>query len=200
MKISGTVITDYLILEASNKLRNLFALTNRELISRAYPRIVTRKDPSLDNYFAELLMRSAYVPSAGSPDFEEIVVRGSDEDLPTKLNPQIKGAVLIGIGGKSHNKDFIAAYDEHSDAGTRSVDSASQVVCVPPLASGKVGGVSGFVHAIANLAGIIAPAATGYLVQWTGTFVSAFALAGGFAVVGALLVALLVKPLGNRLC
>lgn len=128
MKITGTLITDYLIIESSNKLRSLFGLTNGELISRPYPKIVTRKDPSLDNYFAELLLRSSYKETTHSPEFEEIVVRGSDEELPTKLNPQIKGAVLIGIGGKSSNKDFIAAFDEHSEEGTRTVDSASQVV------------------------------------------------------------------------
>src|SRR5438132_965756 len=127
MTMAGTVITDYLIIESSNKLRNLFGLKNGELISRSYPKIVTRKDPSLDNYFAELLLRSSYKETSHSPEFEEIVVRGSDEDLPTKLNPQIKEAVLIGIGGKSNNKDFIAAYDEHSEAGTRTADSASQV-------------------------------------------------------------------------
>ncbi|MGZ5436985.1 MAG: hypothetical protein ACXWID_08350 [Pyrinomonadaceae bacterium] len=128
MKISGTVITDYLIIESSNKLRDLFELTTAELVSRPYPRIVTRKDPSLDNYFAELLLRASYIETSFCPEFEEIVVRGSDEELPTKLNPQIKGAVLIGIGGKSNNRDIIAAYDEHSDDGTRTVDSASQVV------------------------------------------------------------------------
>ena len=57
----------------------------------------------------------------------------------------------------------------------------------------RVGGVSGFVHLIANLAGIVAPAVTGYLVQWTGTFTSAFALTGGIAVLGAVAVAFLVK-------
>jgi ACS family hexuronate transporter-like MFS transporter len=61
--------------------------------------------------------------------------------------------------------------------------------------SGKVGGVSGFVHFLANLAGIIAPAATGYLVQQSGTFASAFILAGAFAVLGALFVGVFVRPL-----
>jgi MFS transporter, ACS family, hexuronate transporter len=62
---------------------------------------------------------------------------------------------------------------------------------------GKVGGVSGFVHFLANIAGIIAPAATGFLVQSTGTFVSAFVLAGSFAVLGALLVGAFVRPISS---
>ena len=59
---------------------------------------------------------------------------------------------------------------------------------------GRVGGVSGFVHMIANCAGIVAPAATGYLVQWSGSFTSAFVLTGGIAVAGALGVAVFVRP------
>ncbi|MEJ1975043.1 MAG: MFS transporter [Acetobacteraceae bacterium] len=57
----------------------------------------------------------------------------------------------------------------------------------------RVGGVSGFVHMIANCAGIVAPAVTGYLVQWSGDFTSAFILTGGIAVAGAVSVAVFVR-------
>jgi MFS transporter, ACS family, hexuronate transporter len=57
----------------------------------------------------------------------------------------------------------------------------------------RVGGVGGFVHMIANCAGIAAPAMTGYLVQWSGSFSSAFILAGAIAVAGALAVAIFVR-------
>jgi MFS family permease len=57
---------------------------------------------------------------------------------------------------------------------------------------GRVGGVGGFVHLIANLAGIIAPSVTGFLVQATGSFTSAFVLTGAMAVIGAILVAVFV--------
>ena len=66
----------------------------------------------------------------------------------------------------------------------------------------RVGGVSGFVHMIANCAGIVAPAVTGYLVQWTGSFTSAFILTGAIAVAGAAAVAVFVRvpaPLGSAL-
>jgi MFS transporter, ACS family, hexuronate transporter len=59
--------------------------------------------------------------------------------------------------------------------------------------SGRVGGVAGFVHLIANTAGIVAPLVTGIIVEKTGSFVSAFILAGIIATGGALLVALLVR-------
>ena len=58
---------------------------------------------------------------------------------------------------------------------------------------GRVGGVSGFVHMIANCAGIVAPAVTGYIVQWSGGFTGAFVLTGAIAVLGALCVAVFVK-------
>lgn len=58
----------------------------------------------------------------------------------------------------------------------------------------RIGGVSGFVHLIANCAGIVAPAITGFLVQSTGGFGGAFALAGAFALFGALGVAVFVRP------
>jgi ACS family hexuronate transporter-like MFS transporter len=57
----------------------------------------------------------------------------------------------------------------------------------------RVGGVSGFVHLIANLAGIVAPAATGYMVQASGSFTSAFVLTGAIAVLGAMSVAVFVR-------
>lgn len=57
----------------------------------------------------------------------------------------------------------------------------------------RVGGVGGFVHFIANCAGIISPALTGFLVQATGAFTSAFVLAGAFALCGAGAVAFFVR-------
>jgi hypothetical protein len=49
------------------------------------------------------------------------------------------------------------------------------------------------VHLIANLAGIVAPAATGFLVQWSGNFKSAFLLTGLIAALGAISVAIFVR-------
>jgi MFS transporter, ACS family, hexuronate transporter len=62
-----------------------------------------------------------------------------------------------------------------------------------------MGATSGFVHLIANCAGIIGPAVTGFIVQATGVFTSAFLLAGGVALLGALLVTIFVKPIAEPL-
>lgn len=61
---------------------------------------------------------------------------------------------------------------------------------VPPQ---RVGGTSGFIHGIANISGIMGPAITGWIVQTTGHYTTAFLLAGGLAIIGALAVALFVN-------
>jgi MFS transporter, ACS family, hexuronate transporter len=57
----------------------------------------------------------------------------------------------------------------------------------------RVGGVSGFVHFIANCGGIVAPLATGFIVQQTGSFLAAFVATGAIAVLGALGVVVFVR-------
>lgn len=59
----------------------------------------------------------------------------------------------------------------------------------------RVGGVSGFMHFLANTSGIIGPTVTGFIVEYSGAFTSAFLLAGGLAVAGSLSVAFFVKPI-----
>ena len=59
----------------------------------------------------------------------------------------------------------------------------------------RIGSVGGFIHALANGAGIIGPTVTGLLVQGTGAFTSAFVLAGGIAALGVLAVVVFVRPI-----
>ncbi len=61
---------------------------------------------------------------------------------------------------------------------------------VPPS---RVGGVGGFVHLISNTSGIVGPAITGYIVQQSGAYGGAFALAGAVAVVSAVAVLIFVR-------
>lgn len=63
------------------------------------------------------------------------------------------------------------------------------------VSGAQIGSVSGFVHALANCAGIIGPSVTGLLVQGTGAYTSAFVLAGAIAVTGVAAVAILVQPI-----
>jgi ACS family hexuronate transporter-like MFS transporter len=57
----------------------------------------------------------------------------------------------------------------------------------------KVGTVGGFAHFMANCSGVIAPIITGFLVQWTHAFTSAFILAGVISAMGALSVSVFVR-------
>lgn len=59
----------------------------------------------------------------------------------------------------------------------------------------RMGGVGGFMHLLANTAGILAPVMTGYLVKWTAVFTSAFVLSGVVALTGAIAVALFVREI-----
>ncbi|MEH7117464.1 MFS transporter [Neobacillus vireti] len=62
----------------------------------------------------------------------------------------------------------------------------------------NVGSVGGFMHFLANTAGIIGPTLTGYLVEVSGTYTSAFLLAGCLAVFASLSVIKFVKPITNK--
>lgn len=61
----------------------------------------------------------------------------------------------------------------------------------------SVGSVGGFMHFLANTAGIIGPALTGYLVDKSGSYTSAFLLAGGLAVFASLSVIRFVRPINK---
>lgn len=57
----------------------------------------------------------------------------------------------------------------------------------------RVGGVGGFVHFLSNVAGIIGPGVTGFIIQYGGGYDSSFLLAGAVAVAGALAVLVFVR-------
>ncbi|MBR8336330.1 MFS transporter [Burkholderia ambifaria] len=57
----------------------------------------------------------------------------------------------------------------------------------------RVGGVSGFLHCMGSLSGVIGPAVTGFIVERSGSFASAFVLAGAIALAGAVLAGVFVR-------
>ncbi len=60
-----------------------------------------------------------------------------------------------------------------------------------PQAAGKWTGLQNFV---ANLAGVVVPALTGFIVDWTGHFFWAFAITAVVALIGAILWVFAVGP------
>ncbi|WP_207644862.1 MFS transporter [Clostridium beijerinckii] len=63
----------------------------------------------------------------------------------------------------------------------------------------NVGSVGGFMHAIGNCAGILGPIVTGYIVQFTGSFSTAFIFAGAIALMGSLGALKFIKPIPKNL-
>ncbi|MBB3214228.1 MFS family permease [Herbaspirillum sp. Sphag1AN] len=59
--------------------------------------------------------------------------------------------------------------------------------------SHKIGATGGFVHLLANLAGILAPSITGFLIQYGAGYASAFALSSSLAAIGVLAIWLMVQ-------
>ncbi|NTY40089.1 MULTISPECIES: MFS transporter [Burkholderia cepacia complex] len=57
----------------------------------------------------------------------------------------------------------------------------------------RVGGVSGFLHCMGSLSGVIGPAVTGFIVERSGSFAAAFVLAGAIALAGAVLAGVFVR-------
>ncbi|MBN3723055.1 MFS transporter [Burkholderia sp. Ac-20379] len=62
----------------------------------------------------------------------------------------------------------------------------------------QVGTASGFMHGLANCSGIVGPAITGVLIDRTGSFLSAFVLAGTVGLVGTLILAAFVSGRDNQ--
>ncbi|MGY3095282.1 MFS transporter [Pantoea agglomerans] len=57
----------------------------------------------------------------------------------------------------------------------------------------RIGSISGFIHLVGSLSGIIGPIVTGFIVHHTGKFDSAFILAGCVAALGAFLVLFVIR-------
>lgn len=102
-------------------------------------------------------------------------------------------AVCIGIAGSVESLSAAVTLMAVSVFFMYLTGNTYWAVILDTVDEARVGGVSGFVHFVANCGGIIAPLVTGYIVQATGSFVSAFLLTGAIAVLGALGVAVCVR-------
>ncbi len=102
-------------------------------------------------------------------------------------------AVCIGVAGSVESLSAAVTLMAVSVFFMYLTGNTYWAVILDTVDEARVGGVSGFVHFVANCGGIVAPLVTGYIVQATGSFVSAFMLTGTIAVLGALGVAVFVR-------
>ena len=96
-------------------------------------------------------------------------------------------AVCVGFAGRVESMEGAVALMSVSIFFLYVTGAVYWAVIQDTVRRENVGGVGGFVHLLANLAGVIGPAVTGFIVQAThGAYGSAFVLAGAVAVAGAL--------------
>ncbi len=106
----------------------------------------------------------------------------------------LTAAICVGLAGIFPGVDAAVALMAVSVFSMYLTGSTYFAIILDSVNRRKVGGVTGFIHALANTAGILAPMITGFIVQDTGRFESAFILAGAIALLGALGVAIFVRP------
>ena len=105
----------------------------------------------------------------------------------------ILGAVFVSLAGLVSGLSWAVAFMAASIFFIYLTGATYWAILQETVASQHIGAASGFVHLIANGAGIVGPAVTGFIVRATGIFTSAFLLAGAVAFLGALLVVIFVR-------
>ena len=110
-------------------------------------------------------------------------------------------AVCVGFAGRVESMEGAVALMSVSIFFLYVTGAVYWAVIQDTVRRENVGGVGGFVHLLANLAGVIGPAVTGFIVQAThGAYGSAFVLAGAVAVLGALCSLIWIRePHGDKL-
>lgn len=96
-------------------------------------------------------------------------------------------AICVGFAGRVRTTEGAVALMSVSIFFLYVTGSVYWAVIQDTVRRENVGGVGGFVHLLANLAGVIGPAVTGFIIEAThGAYGAAFVLAGAVAVLGAL--------------
>lgn len=116
---------------------------------------------------------------------------------------------LVAMGGLGAAALFVLAIPFVTSAGAAVALITLAILCLmaSPQASwamtqelvpaGRVGGVSGFVHFLSNISGMIAPTVTGFAVEYGGGYRGSFLLTGAVGLAGVAVIFFLV-PGGQR--
>ncbi len=113
-----------------------------------------------------------------------------------------KAVIFLGLGIAACSV-LAAAYTHSLSSAVFCITLATVFAYMTPQAcwsllqdivpSDRIGTTGGFVHLLANLAGIMSPAITGFLIQFGGGYRSAFVLASALALVGMVALFALVR-------
>ena len=108
-------------------LRQLFAPQVR-VVNGAPQRTIVHRAPHLDEYFAELLYRSAGVGNGMLPEFRELPLHSLTHDGPSEY--YWPGAAVFGMGANSPQLRALPAdlFDEHDTNTGRSAESCVAMV------------------------------------------------------------------------
>lgn len=112
--------------------------------------------------------------------------------LTTIVPLAIAGVALIAVNGAPNATVAVSLIGLAVLMLTSSVQSCWATIheLVPEA---RVGGVSGFIHLLSNLSGIIGPTATGLAVQYLGGYASAFVIASAIAAAGGVAMTIFVR-------
>ena len=94
---------------------------------RNLDRTIVHTHPHLDEYFADLLIRSALPTSKMNIEFKELSIQSIDNDSTCKA--YFPNAIVMGIGSMvAGGAKALKVYDEHLDRGKKSHQSCSDIV------------------------------------------------------------------------
>jgi MFS transporter, ACS family, hexuronate transporter len=111
--------------------------------------------------------------------------------------------VLVGALGVAAVLVILVTQVKSTEAAVTLIATANLFLLMAPqncwvliqetVPSARIGSVGGYVHFLSNLAGIIGPALTGFIVQYGGGYGASFVLAGALAIAGAIAVLMVVR-------
>lgn len=127
-------IDQNLALGSVRALRKCLGITEYSL---PLPKMVTHRDPHLDEYFATLLFRTIHADQAEFTPTVEISQR--DKTLSFELHPQIFQSVIFGLIKNEDELELagqnVVVYDEHTGSGQKLAASVSHLLINKIVAS-----------------------------------------------------------------
>ena len=158
------------------------------------------KNMSIVSVIPWLLGALGYITGGTLSDY--LVKRGSNPIFARKIVISVFLSVValsIGLCGIVSSTTMAITLMSIGTFCTNLITPCYWAIIQDSVQSKNVGGVGGFVHFLSNISGIFAPAITGFIIQGTGHFNSAFFVTGFLAIVGSFAIALFAKPIKDNM-